>query len=382
MKVLIVHERFTEMGGSEKVTAELVRAFPGASVRVAVARPEGWPPGLEHTEVRTHPVLQRLYLGGGYAHLLPLLPWGMRHTKLTCQGGPPDVVITSHHAFSQRVRPPVGTPFVSYVHTPARWMWDPSMLSGEVGGRWGERALGAFARMQRQADSRAAQRPDRLLANSTAVAHRIGQWWGRESTVVHPPVNTSWFTPDPTVGRDDFFLLAGRLVPYKRPEVAVAAARAAGVRLVVAGDGRARAAAEQQAGPGVEFLGSVTDERLRDLMRRARALVFPGIEDFGIVPVEAMACGTPVIALAKGGVLDSVQDGVTGVLVPLSPGEDQVAAFASVLRDFDDTAFDPVKIRLHAETFSEARFRRQVRDVVLEVVDEANSRGARITSIT
>ncbi len=366
VRAVVVHERFTELGGSERVVEQLVKTFPGASVFVPISGESGIPEGLEGTAVRTSP-LQRLYRGDGrYAHLLPLLPLAMSRTNL----GHPDVVITSHHAFAQRVRPAEGVAMVSYVHSPARWMWEAEMRSGEVGGAAGERLLGAFAASQRGFDRRAAARPDRIVANSSTVADRISRWWGRESTVVHPPVRTDLFTPDPEAPRDDFFLLCGRLVPYKRPEVAVEAARRAGVRLVVVGDGRSREACEAVAGPETEFLGRVDDAAMMDLMRRARALVFPGEEDFGIIPVEAMACGTPVVALAVGGALDTVIEGLSGVLVhPERPDRTGHAeAFAEALKNFDDAAFDPAKVRAHAETFAQERFREQMREVVTSVL--------------
>jgi glycosyltransferase involved in cell wall biosynthesis len=181
----------------------------------------------------------------------------------------------------------------------------------------------------------------------------VQRWWGRSAEVVHPPVDVDFFSPDPTVPREDFFLLAGRLVPYKRPEVAAAAAARAGVRLVVAGDGRARAAVEAMAPPGTEFLGPVDADTLRDLYRRCRALLFPGEEDFGIVPVEAQACGAPVIARRVGGVLDSVVDGVTGCLYD----GDDVPALAAALNAFDSGRFETATIRANADRFAPDRFR-------------------------
>jgi glycosyltransferase involved in cell wall biosynthesis len=248
---------------------------------------------------------------------------------------------------------------VSYTHTPARWMWDPGMRAGERGGRGGRVVLSAFAGTQRRADRAAARRLRLVMANSRNVTARIERWWGRAATVVPPPVDIDWFTPDPTVGRDDFFLVAGRLVPYKKVDVAVAAAARAGARLVVAGVGRQRPELEARAGPGVEFVGRVDDVTLRDLYRRCRALVFPGEEDFGIIPVEAQACGAPVLAQAAGGALESVADSVSGVLY--APGgtstTGEVEALAAAMRDFDPSRFDASAVRRQAERFSPTRFR-------------------------
>ncbi|MCP5025051.1 MAG: glycosyltransferase family 4 protein [Actinomycetia bacterium] len=344
----IVHERFTELGGSERVVSELCRLWPDSQVLVPIADPAVIrAAGLEG---RVQAGLPKVAYRGGprYAHLLPLLPLAMSRLELVDF----DLIVTSHHAFANQINPPPWVPVVSYTHSPARWMWDPSTRSGEMGGRLGAAALAAFATSQRGADRRAARRLTGVMANSRAVAERIRRWWGRDSLLVPPPVDTDFFQPDDGVSRGDFFLLAGRLVPYKRPELAVAAAAAAGVPLVVAGEGRHRAACEAVAGPDTEFLGAVSSTRLRDLYRECRALVFPGVEDFGIVPVEAQACGAPVLALRAGGVLDSVIDGETGHLVDAGPDAVVIERFAETMRTTDLAALDPTRARENADYFS------------------------------
>jgi len=201
-----------------------------------------------------------------------------------------------------------------------------------------------------------------LVANSREVARRVARWWGRRAVVVAPPVDVDQFQPDAATRREDFFLLAGRLVPYKRPEVAVAAARRAGVRLVVAGEGRARRACEAACGPGVEFLGTPDDATLRDLYRRCRALVYPGREDFGIVPVEAQSCGAPVVAVAAGGALDTVEHGISGVLYGAGPGE--ITRLAAALRTFGEHDFDHEAIARGVQRFGPERFRAELAEAV------------------
>jgi glycosyltransferase involved in cell wall biosynthesis len=364
LRVAIVHERFTEPGGAERVVEEIHRIWPNAVVHAPLVDRSTLPPGLLDADVRTTP-LQRLYRGGTtYAHLLPLLPLAIARMDLSGV----DLVITSHHAFANRVRPPAGVPVVSYTHTPARWIWEPSMRAKEIGGRVGRAGLAAFAATQRRPDVAAAQRPVRIVANSRHVAARVSRWWKREATVVPPPVDVAHYAIDPTVARDDFFLFAGRLAPYKRADLAAAAARRAGVRLVVAGEGRGRRELEAMAWPGLELLGRVDDATLVDLYRRCRALVFPQEEDFGIVPLEAQACGAPVIALGRGGALDTVVDGVTGVLFPADVDGRSVDLLANALQSFDPDRFDPGALRDHAVTFSAESFRARFTATVAEAL--------------
>ena len=330
-RISIVHERFTEVGGSELVVRELARSLAGSEVLAPLVDPNGVPEGLDQ-HIRADPPLRHLYRGGGrYAHLLPLLPLAMRRLDLSGS----DLVITSHHAFANRVRPPAGTPVLSYTHTPARWLYEPAMRTGEVGGALGRVLLSGFATTQIGPDRAAAGRVDRLLVNSTTVQDRVRRWWGRDATVVHPPVDVDFFCPDPGVPREDFLLLAGRLVPYKRPDVAIDVAASLDLPLVVAGDGRSRAGLQARAGARTTFLGRVSDEVMRDLYRRCRALLFPGEEDFGMVPVEAQACGAPVIALDRGGARDSVQHGRSGLLYPMD-GPGGRDGLASALARLDD----------------------------------------------
>lgn len=351
-RVAIVHERFTEPGGSERVVEQLHTLWPEAAIHAGLVDRAALPPGLAGADVRPSE-LQRLYRGGRrYAHLLPLLPAAMARLDVSDA----DVVIASHHAFANRVRPRPGALLISYTHTPARWMWEPGFLSDEAG-RAGRLFLRTFARTQRPADVAAAGRAKLIVANSRHVADRIERWWGREATVVAPPVDIGRCTPDPSVEREDFFLYAGRLVPYKRPHVAAAAARRSGTKLVVVGEGRMRAAVEAAGGASVEMLGHVDDDTLVGLYRRCRALVMPGEEDFGIIPVEAQACGAPVLARGVGGVRDSVVPGVTGTLYPPVDGAGEVDALAHAMGAFDAASFDSGAVRAHAEGFSPETFR-------------------------
>lgn len=362
IRAAVVHERFTEYAGSERVVNALAQMWPAAPVLAPIVKTGALPATLRG---RVSPGRLDRFVpdSGTYAHLLPVLPTAMRHLEVPVDI---DVVLASHHAFASQVVHATDVPVVAYVHSPARWIWDSAMRRGEFGGAVGNLGLGAFSAAFRGSDRKAAGRLRGIVVNSTAVGRRVEQWWGQESSVVAPPVDTDFYSPDPALPREDFFLLAGRLVPYKRPGLAVAAARRAGVRLVVAGDGRAREEAEALAGPETTFLGRVDDETQRDLYRRCSALLMPGVEDFGIVPVEAMACGAPVIAVAAGGALDSVRPGVSGQLVDSAdrPDPEAVALWAEALSTFSPEAYRTAAVRAHAERFSPAAFEAAMARVV------------------
>ena len=364
-RVAVVHERLTEIAGSEHVVEQLALEWPDGSVHAPIAREQGIPRDLPTPPQTTW--LNGLYRALGhrsYAPTLPFMPLAFRHMDLRSPGGDPEVVVTSHHAFATQVVFATDAPVIAYVHSPARWAWDASLRAGEGGGAVGAGILTALSVVARRCEVAAAPRLHTIVANSSAVADRVQNWWGRDALVVHPPVDTDGFTPDPSVEREDFFLLAGRLVPYKRPDIAIRAAAQADVPLVVAGDGRAMEACRAIAGPRTTFLGRVSHEELLDLHRRTRALLMPGIEDFGIVPVESMATGTPVIALGEGGALDSVRPGETGLLVDPGTDDEIVARFADAMRTLDPASFDRAAIRRWAEGFSRAEFRRRMREVV------------------
>lgn len=361
-RLALVHERFTEVAGSEHVMEQLAIHWPNSDVFAPIARPEGVPTGITKPPNTTW--LNGVYNAMGqrsYAPVLPMVPLAFRRMKLKGY----DAVMVSHHAFATQAVFATDAPVIAYVHSPARWAWDPELRAGEGGGKAGAAILTGLSAVARRCEIGAAPKLTTVVANSTAVAQRIADWWGRDdAVVVHPPVDLDGFTPEPSIEREDFFLLAGRLVPYKRPDIAVRAAAAADVPLVVAGDGRAMDVCRELAGPKTTFLGRVSHEKLLDLHRTARALLMPGIEDFGIVPVESMATGTPVIALGEGGAIDTVLPGKTGLHV--TPGSDDavIDGFADAMRSFDPDAFDRTEIRTWAEGFSRSHFRSRMEDVV------------------
>jgi glycosyltransferase involved in cell wall biosynthesis len=360
--VALVHERLTEVAGSEHVVEQLATEWPSAPLYVPFADPAAVAPILQgrvHTSALDN--IYRLTGRRSYAPLLPLVPTVLRHTDF----GDAQVVIISHHAMAlSAVHSAGGIPTVAYVHSPARWAWDPAMRAGEASGIAGKSALAALAAVARRSESTAAPAITTVVANSTEVADRIKRWWNRESVVIHPPVDTERYSMDDSVAREDFFLLAGRLVPYKRPEIAILAAKAAGVRLVVAGTGRLMDECRRLAGPETTFLGRVTDEQMLSLQRSARALIMPGVEDFGIVPVEAMGCGTPVVAVDEGGALDTVVPGLSGSLITNAADDELIANLASALAAFDAAEYDHHAISAHAQKFSRAAFRQSMRELV------------------
>jgi glycosyltransferase involved in cell wall biosynthesis len=372
-RIAIVHERFTEFGGSELVVAEFMKTWPQAKVFAPITEPQcrrqvmeaaGRLDGAPHEPISGTWLDDAYALTGRRSHapLLPLAPGALRRLPL---GGDIDAVLISHHSFATQAAFATEAPVVAYVHSPARWAWDRTFRDHEMASRSGRIALSALGKLARRGELRAAPRLSHVIANSHAVAERIRDWWGLPSTVISPPVRIDRFSPDPSIPREDFYLCAGRLVPYKRADLAIQAAQRANCRLVVLGEGRFRDHLEAIAGPETTFLGAASDEVLLDMYRRCRALLMPGVEDFGIVPVEAMACGTPVLALGAGGALDTVDPGVTGEHVQAGPDDAVVAQLAALMRDFNPADYNADAIRAQACGFAPEAFRSRIADTVL-----------------
>ncbi len=366
-RIAVVHERWTELGGSENVARALADAWPGARLHVAFADPRAIPEELrDRIDVTGLDRLHRAFGRRSHAPLIPLAPAAWRRYRPLPAA---DAVVISHHAAA--VSAAAAWPsaaVVAYVHSPARWAWMPELRAGESGAGAGRLALAALAAHTRAVETAAVPGLDVIVANSSAVAGRIERWWGASARVVAPPVDVGRFTPDGDRRGGEYFLVAGRLVPYRRVDLAIRAARLAGVRLVIAGEGRHESTLRRIAGAETTFLGRVPDAEMVRLQRGAIATVMPGEEDFGIVPVEAMAAGTPVLARAAGGALDTVVPGVSGMLVPDLPDDEFVEALAALLRDPGAVDLDPAALRAHAERFSVPRFQDRMRAVVAEAL--------------
>ncbi len=290
----------------------------------------------------------------GFRALTPAYPAIVAARKLP----EADVLLTSSYAFAHGYHTENDAPQVCYCYSPLRVAWS---MSGEYAGE--ERRIGAairaFAPLMRAQDLRAARRVDRYVAESRFIARQIKRFYGRESEVIYPPVDCEKFRPSGQP--EDYYLFCGRLIePYKKPSIVVEAFRRSGRRLLIAGDGPERARLQATAPSNVEFLGQLGDDELVDVMGRCAAVVFPSCDDFGLIPVEVMACGRPVLAYAAGGALETVLAGDTGEFFV----EQSVDCLCEALDRFDPDAYDPARIRARAEEFSADRFGREIGSAV------------------
>jgi glycosyltransferase involved in cell wall biosynthesis len=362
-RVAVVHDWLTIPGGSEDVVLELLELFPQAELFTSVYDPRPWPPQI--TERPVHASYLNRIPGAvrNYPKLLPLMNRAFESFDLSRF----DLVLSSSHANAKNVHTPPGTLHVCYCHTPMRYAWEPEFLAGEEIGRATRMLLPPLLSRLRRNDLAGAARPDVLVANSAYVAARIERFYGREAHVVHAPVDVDHYLAIERRPQDDpgYYLVFGRVVPYKRVDLAIAGAALAGRAVKVAGGGRALEAVRAGAGPHAELLGRVSDAERDALLGGARALLFPGEEDFGIVPVEAQAAGVPVIAYGVGGARETVVDGVTGVLFDAQTPE----AVADAIARFEALALDPDAPRANARRFGRARFRAELAAVIAAAAD-------------
>ena len=307
MKVALVHDWLTGMRGGEKCLEVLCRRFPDARLFTLLRVPRATSPTIERMRITTS-FLQRFPgVGRHYRYFLPLMPAAVESLEMPADV---DLVLSFSHAVAKSVRPPQGVPHVCYCFTPMRYAWhrraDYDVLSGRVQGPLSA-ARNAVLDWIRDWDRATSHRVTHFVAISHTVARRITESYGRPSRVIYPPVDTRFYTPA-DVPREDFFLSVSALVPYKRVDVAIAACRKLGRRLVVIGSGPERRRLSRMAGAGAELLGWCSDEQVRDYLRRARALIFPANEDFGIVPLEAMAFGAVSIVSKQSGVAEILKN--------------------------------------------------------------------------
>lgn len=359
LRVVIAHDFMETYGGAERVTQEMARAFPAAPVVAILGRP--WVARRMGVDGRFRSLLKpRPGVLRGYRLLTPLLPAFVDRTRVA----EADVVLSSSYAFAHRLRSINDAPRVCYCHSPLRFAW--SMTEG-YREEWASlpgtgRAFECLAAAMRRSDRRSAQAVDRYLTQSPFTAAQIERFYGRDAEVIGAPVDCDLFRPT-SAEPEDYFLVCGRLIePYKRVSVVLEAFRDLPHRLVVAGIGPALEELRAAAPANVEFVGHLEDRELVDVMQRCAAAIFPSRDDFGLIPLEVMAAGRPVLAYDGGGARHTVVPGVTGELF----ASQTVAAVTEAVRGFDAGRYDPAAIRLHAKAWSADRFRERLVQAVTE----------------
>ncbi|HET7458548.1 MAG TPA: glycosyltransferase [Gemmatimonadaceae bacterium] len=349
LRVAIVHDYLNQAGGAERVLATIHKMFPSAPIYTTLLDRNTLWPELRDADIRTSWMQRLPGVKRHFKKYLPLYPRAIESFDLSAY----DLVVSTSSAWAKGaiVRP--GAVHVCYCHTPMRFVWDyERYVARERFGRLTRLALPLMIDRLRAWDERTTERAHVIVANSSAIADRVSRCWGRDAEVVFPPVDVARRSSGGAPSRVAYHLVVSRLAPYKRVDLAVEAFTRAGRQLVVVGDGPDRVALERRAGPTVRFMGRIGDDAVSELYAGARGVIFPGEEDFGIVPLEANASGRPVIAYRAGGALDTVVDGRTGVFFDDPTPESLMAAVARA----ESIAWDPRALRRHAEGFGEGAF--------------------------
>lgn len=364
MRVAIVHDCIVHVGGAERVLQALHTAYPEAPVYTLFYDRKTTLEMLPGADIHTSFAQRLPNINRWFRTYAPLLPMAVELLDLTGF----DAILSSSFAFAKGVISPPSTCHICYCHTPLRYLWSEFHASRAASGKgWMRFAMDPLMSYLRLWDRLSADRVDHFIANSQTTAERIAKYYRRDSVIIYPPARVKAIQPSNESG--DYFLLVSRLMPYKRVDLAIQAFNQLGLPLKIVGTGPQRAELRRLARANVELLGPVSDAALVELYARCRAFVFPAIEDFGIVMVEAQAYGKPVIACADGGALEIVIDGETGVLFNGQTPE----ALVSAIMKFQDLKFTVDRIRIHALKFDETEFQKRIRQFVESKVSEARS---------
>jgi glycosyltransferase involved in cell wall biosynthesis len=374
VKVAIIHYWLVGMRGGEKVLEALCELWPQADIFTHVVVPNALSERLRHHKIQTSFVAKLPRASTWYKAYLPLMPLALEQFDLRDY----DLIISSESGPAKGIVAPPHSVHICYCHSPMRYVWNMYHDYRRSGGRVARMSMPLLMHYLRMWDLSSANRVDTFVANSHNVAARIRRYYQRDAHVVYPPVDVDAFGPVTDGAPEDFYLMVGELVRYKRPDLAVEAFNASGKHLVVIGGGEMLSDLRRNARPNVEVLGSQPSDSIRSHYRRCRALIFPGEEDFGIVPVEAMAAGRPVIAFGRGGATETVVDGLTGILFDNQTSADLSRAIAR----FEATNFEPRTIAMHARAFDTSRFKSQMQALVDVALSERRAPDTRVPAPT
>jgi glycosyltransferase involved in cell wall biosynthesis len=367
LRVALVHHWLIGMRGGEKVLEAFCRIFPNADIFTLVCEPAAISEAIKQHRISTSWIQNLPRASQYYSHYLPLFPFAIEQFDLSGY----DLVISSDAVVSKGVITRPETCHICYCHTPMRYAWSAyHTYLRAVESSWKRKLLPFFMNYLRTWDLASASRVDYFVANSQTVANRIAKYYRREACVIFPPVAVSSFSI--AESSDDYFLAVGQLVPYKRFDLAIAAFNQLKYPLVIVGEGPEYSRLKRAAGQNIRFAGRLSDSELSSCLSRCRALVFPGEEDFGMVVVEAHACGRPVIALARGGALETIVPEVNGLLFEEETAQSLAAAvqrFVSV-----ESEFQPQPIRGTAAPFDENRFSAEVTAFISDKTEEHRHR--------
>ncbi|WP_423823877.1 glycosyltransferase [Salinisphaera sp. SPP-AMP-43] len=363
LRVALIHYWFVSRRGGEKVVDEILRLFPQADVFTHVIDREEFADLAKRHKVTESPIARLPGAKRFYQKLLPLMPTALEQLDLRGY----DLVISSESGPAKGVLVDPDTLHVCYCHSPMRYLWDMYHDYRESTGWLNRQLMPMLTHYLRIWDQNSANRVDHFIANSEFVRRRIRKTYRRDAVVIHPPVDVSAF--ELTSEKSDYFVMLGQLTAYKQPDKAIEAfARMPDKRLVVIGQGEMYEQLSSRGLPNVEFRGHQTAQSVADTLKHARALIFPGVEDFGIVPLEALACGTPVIAYAKGGALETITDQVTGIHYP----EPTAESLCTAIKRFEDwePTIDRQALRQAATAFDSNRFRSALEGVLKSALAE------------